>query len=39
MVLRQWHGYGRIAADRALSNWLHHKSLPHSHRAEDSAQA
>ncbi len=28
MVLRLWHGYGRIAADRALSNWLYHNSLP-----------
>jgi len=39
MVLRLWHGYGRIAADRAFSNWLYHNSLPRSHRAEDSAQA
>ena len=30
MVLRLWHGYGRIAADRALSNWLYHNSLPPS---------
>jgi hypothetical protein len=22
MVLRLWHGYGRSAADRTLSNWL-----------------
>ena len=22
MVLRLWHGYGQIAADRTLSNWL-----------------
>jgi hypothetical protein len=28
MVLRLWHGYGRIAADRALSNWLYCNSLP-----------
>ena len=39
MVLRQWHGYGRIRADRAFSNWLYHNSLPHPHRAEDSTQA
>jgi hypothetical protein len=38
-VLRLWHGYGRTAADRTLSNWLHHKSLPHAHRAEDSTPA
>jgi len=30
MVLRLWHGYGRIAADRALSNWLYCNSLPSS---------
>jgi len=28
MVLRLWHGYGRVAADRTLSNWLHYNSLP-----------
>jgi hypothetical protein len=28
MVLRLWHGYGRIAADRALSKWLYYNSLP-----------
>ena len=39
MVLRLWHGYGRIAADRSFSNWLYHNSLPPSHRAEDSTQA
>jgi hypothetical protein len=38
MVLRLWHGYSRIVADRALSNWLHLNSLPHAHRAEDSVQ-
>jgi len=38
MVLRLWHGYSRIVADRALSNWLHLNSLPHAHRAEDSIQ-
>jgi hypothetical protein len=27
-VLRLWHGYGRIAANRALSDWLYHNSLP-----------
>ena len=32
-VLRLWHGYSRIAADRALSNWLYHNSLPHSTQA------
>lgn len=30
MVLRLWHGYGRIAADRVLSNWLYYNSLPPS---------
>jgi len=30
MVLRLWHGYGRIAADRALANWLYHNSPPHT---------
>jgi hypothetical protein len=39
MVLRLWHGYGRIAADQALNSWLYHNSLPHPHRAEDSAQS
>jgi len=38
MVLRLWHGYSRIAADRAFSNWLYLNSLPHAHRAEDSIQ-
>lgn len=28
MVLRLWHGYGWNAADRTLSNWLYHNSLP-----------
>ena len=28
MLLRLWHGYGRIAANRTLSNWLVHNSLP-----------
>ena len=39
MVLRLWHGYSRIVADRALSNWLHLNSLPQVHRTEDSIQA
>jgi hypothetical protein len=30
MVLRFWHGYGRIAADRALSSWLYSNSPPPS---------
>ena len=38
MVLRLWHGYSRIAADRAFSNWLYLNSLPQAHRAEDSIQ-
>jgi hypothetical protein len=38
MVLRHWHGYSRIVADRALSNWLYLNSLPQAHRAEDSIQ-
>jgi hypothetical protein len=28
VTLQLWHGYGRIAADRALSKWLSHNSLP-----------
>jgi hypothetical protein len=36
MVLRLWHGYSRLVADRALSHWLHLNSLPLAHRAEDS---
>ena len=39
MVLRLWHGYGRIAADRAFSSWLYHNSLPRAYREEDSIQA
>ena len=39
MVLRSWHGYSRIAANRTLSNWLYHNSLPHSHRTEGSSLA
>jgi hypothetical protein len=39
MVLQLWHGYGRIRADRAFSNWLYHNSLPHPRRAEDSNPA
>jgi hypothetical protein len=36
MVLRLWHGYGRIAADRALSNWLYYNSLPPIYRDEEA---
>ena len=36
MVLRLWHGYSRIVADRALSNWLHLNSLPQVHRVDNS---
>ena len=39
MVLRLWHGYGRIAADRALSNWLIHNSLPPVYRDEEAISA
>jgi hypothetical protein len=38
MILRLWHGYSRIVADRALRNWLYLNSLPHAHRAADSAR-
>jgi hypothetical protein len=38
VTLRLWHGYGRMAADQALNNWLCHNSLLHAHRAEDSIQ-
>ena len=38
MVLRLWHGYSRIAANRSFSNWLYHNSRPPSHHAEDSIQ-
>ena len=33
MVLRLWHGYGRIAADRAFSNWLYDHAQGYSDRA------
>lgn len=36
MVLRLWHGYGRIAADRTLSNWLYDHAQGHSDRARQS---
>ena len=26
VVLQHWHGYGRIRADREISNWLHSHS-------------
>jgi hypothetical protein len=39
MVLRFWHGYGRMAADRSLSNWLNHNSLPPVYRDEDASPA
>jgi hypothetical protein len=39
MVLRSWHGYGRIAANRTLSNWLVHNSLPPVYREEDGIPA
>ena len=39
MVLRFWHGYGRMAADRALSNWLNHNSLPQVYRDEEAIPA
>jgi hypothetical protein len=37
-VLRLWHGYSRIVANRALSNWLHLNSLPQAYRVDDSIQ-
>ena len=39
MVLRFWHGYGRMAADQALSNWLYHNSLPPIYRDEEAIRA
>ena len=39
VVLRSWHGYGRIAADRALSNWLYHNSLSPVYRDEAAIPA
>ncbi|MBP7689487.1 MAG: hypothetical protein KA765_16345 [Thermoflexales bacterium] len=30
MVLRLWHGYGRSAADRTLSNWLSDRAQGYS---------
>ena len=39
MTLRGWHGYGRMAADQALSHWMHHNSQPHALRTEDFKQA
>jgi hypothetical protein len=35
MVLRLWHGYGRMAANQALSSWLYRNSLPQVYREED----
>jgi hypothetical protein len=39
MVLRLWHGYGRMAADQALSNWLYHNSLPQVYGEKDAIPA
>jgi len=39
MLLRIWHGYGRMAADQALSHWMYHNRRPHALRPEDSKQA
>jgi hypothetical protein len=39
MMLRLWHGYGRMAADQALSHWMHHNRRPHAPRTEDFKQA
>jgi hypothetical protein len=36
MVLQLWHGYGRSAADRALSNWLSDRAQGYSDRARQS---
>ena len=35
MMLRLWHGYGRMAADQALSHWMHHNRRPHAPGTED----
>ena len=37
LMLRLWHGYSRLAADRVLSNWVHHNCPPLVRRAEESA--
>jgi hypothetical protein len=39
MVLRLWHGYGRMAADQALSKWLYHNSLPQVYGEKDAIPA
>ena len=36
MVLQQWHGYGRTAADRTLSNWLADHAQGYSDRARQN---
>ena len=38
MMLRLWHGYGRMAADQALSHWMHHNRRPHAPGTEDVKQ-
>jgi len=36
MVLRLWHGYGRSAADRTLSNWLSDHAQGYSDRTRQT---
>jgi hypothetical protein len=38
LVLRQWHGYGRIRANRAFSYWLNSHSPARIPPAQDSTQ-
>ena len=33
LVLRGWHGYGRLRADRAINNWLYNHGPTHTGRA------
>lgn len=33
VVLRQWHRYSRMQADRVIRNWLYNHSQVHSDRA------
>ena len=37
MVLRLWHGYGRSAADRTLSNWLSDHTQGYSERPKPTS--
>ncbi len=36
MVLRQWHRYSRMQADRVISNWMYNHTQAHTSRAVNS---